>query len=66
MPAGGRYQGGRGRGREGPSFEDPEDLIFGKVLRGHEDGITALVVNDAAGQVLNCQPWGAAHDALSL
>lgn len=40
---------GRGRGRVG--FDDPDDVKFIRILRGHADGVCALVVNEAAGQV---------------
>ena len=52
--AGGRYQSqGQGRGR-GRGFDDPEDIQFCRILRGHTLGVTALVIDSSSGQVDNC------------
>lgn len=46
---GGRYQSqGRGRGR---GFDDPEDIQFCRMLRGHTSGVTAILVDQSSGQV---------------
>ena len=41
---------GRGRGR-GRGFQDPDDVKYLKNMRGHQDGVTTMIFDEASGKV---------------
>jgi len=49
-PAGGARGAARGAGRGRAKFNDPEDIQFIKILKGHERQITALLIDAANNQ----------------
>ena len=63
-PAGGARGAGRGAGRGRAKFNDPEDIQFIKILKGHDRQITALLIDAANNQASFLLPKGDA--ALSI
>ena len=54
IPAGGARGAARGAGRGRAKFNDPEDIQFIKILKGHERQITALLIDAANNQASFC------------
>ena len=52
--AGAARGAGRGAGRGRAKFNDPEDIQFIKILKGHDRQITALLIDAANNQA---SPW---------
>ena len=62
-PSGGARAGGRGAGRGKAKFNDPDDIQFIKILKGHDRQITALLI-DAANNQASSRAWQGTSSAL--